>query len=367
MNKIFIKRYARLSAVFSLVLATTAVSTDVRAQGCVAIRSTGGICAMTEHPDDELGSSGAWVFNANNRYFRSFRHFRGSVEQKERLENNTEVINHQYALDLALTRVFNDRWSVMIDVPIISNARSSLYEHAGLERRSMHSFGLGDVRIAAYRWLLDPAKSKKANIQLGLGIKLPTGDYEVKDYYHNVGGTPGNTQLQNVDQSIQLGDGGTGITAELNAFASLRENLGVYGNFYYLSNPRGQNGVRTYRSNPYEQIMSVPDQYMARAGVNYAVDGLVISAGARIEGIPIRDLIGGSGDFRRPGYVWSVEPGLTYQFKRVAVYATVPVALYRRRTQSVTDEIRTAATNTYTNGDAAFADYSINAGISFKL
>ena len=35
-------------------------------------------------------------------------------------------------------------------------------------------------RVSAYRWMFDPAKSHKGNIQLGLGIKLPTGDYRYR-------------------------------------------------------------------------------------------------------------------------------------------------------------------------------------------
>ena len=114
--------------------------------------------------------------------------------------------------------------------------------------------------------------------------------------------------------------------------------------------------------------MSVPDQYMARVGANYAISNkLIASAGARLEGVPVYDVIGGSGDFRRPGYVVSVEPGLNYQANKVNFYVTAPIALYRNRTQSVTDKIRSAKTGTFVNGDAAFADYSINFGISFKL
>lgn len=346
------------------------ISCKAFSQGCVAIRSTGGICTMTEHPDSSM-AEGGWLFNANTRYFKSFRHFKGDVEQKERLEIGNEVINHQYALDLTLTRLINNRWSVMVDLPLLSNARSSLYEHGQKERRNMHSFGIGDIRFAAYRWLLDPAKHRNMNIQLGLGIKLPTGDPSFKDYWYNVGPN-GSKELRTVDQSIQLGDGGTGVTAELNAFYNIRHNLGVYGNFYYLSNPREQNGVRTYREMvsatlANENIMSVADQYMARMGFNYAVKGLIVSAGARLEGIPVYDVFGGSGDFRRPGYIWSVEPGITYQFSKLNVYATVPAAIYRNRTQSVTDKERSSLSGTFVNGDAAFADYSINLGISFKL
>jgi hypothetical protein len=350
---------------------------EAAAQGCVAIRSTGGVCTMSNHPDSISSPEGNWIFNANNRYFKSFRHFKGRDEQEERLELNTEVINYQYALDLSLTRVINNRWSVMIDIPLLFNKRSSLYEHGLIngknnfnQRHFMESTGLGDIRLAAYRWLLNPEKYHKANIQLGLGLKLPTGDYDYKDYWQNVG--PNGTQeLRTVDQSIQLGDGGTGVTAELNAFYNLAKSFGLYGNFFYLSNPREQNGVRTYRETltpvlAGEAIMSVPDQYMARAGVNYSIKDLFLTAGARFEGIPVHDLIGGSGDFRRPGYIWSVEPGVTYKLKKAYLYATVPVAIERNRTQSVTDKARSTPT-VKAQGDAAFADYSVNLGITFKF
>lgn len=346
------------------------ISAGVYAQGCVAIRSTGGSCSMPMH-HDSVAFQKHWTFSANNRYFKSFRHFKGKEEQKERLEIGNEVINRQYTLDLVFTRIFNERWSVMVDFPILANNRSSLYEHGFEERHYTSSFGLGDIRVAAYRWLLDPSESKKGNLQLGLGIKLPTGEYDYEDYWQNVG-PDGGKELRTVDQSIQLGDGGTGITAELNAFYKIANHINLYGNFYYLSNPREHNGTRTYREAisdqlANERIMSVPDQYMGRAGFNYTYRSLQLSLGARIEGIPVYDLIGGSGDFRRPGYIWSIEPGLVYQLHHVQLFATVPVALVRNRTQSVTDKENSRLRDTFVQGDAAFADYSINFGVSFKL
>lgn len=362
-----------MKTIFTL-LTLIAIATESYAQGCVAIRSTGGMTNMTAHPDS-LASGGSWVFTANNRYFKSFRHFVGTEEQKERLEIGNEVINYQYALDLAFTRVFNNRWSAMIDIPILANKRTSTYEHGFEERGATHSFGLGDIRIAAYRWLLNPAKSKNGNIQLGLGLKLPTGDYKYEDFWTNTGPN-GERVLRTVDQSIQLGDGGTGITLELNAFQRINDHFGVYGNFYYLSNPREHNGVRSYREviSPQfterlanEAIMSVPDQYMARGGVDFTSGSLSASVGARIECVPVHDLIGGSGEFRRPGYVWSVEPGISYQIGGAQLFATVPVAVVRNRTQSVTDKQYSEKVGTFTQGDAAFADYSVNVGISFRF
>lgn len=363
-----------LSALATLTL----FASKANAQGCVAIRSTGGICSMTEHPDGEVGASGSWILNMNERYFKSNKHFKGDVYQKERIENGSEVINFQFATDISLIRVFDNRWSAMIDVPIISNVRSSKYEHnvppnlggATAARHRTSSFGLGDIRVAAYRWLFNPAKSPKANLQVGLGIKFATGDYDYQDYWQNVG--PGGTpELRTVDQSIQLGDGGTGLTFELNGFTNVAKNLGLYANAFYLINPRQNNGVRTYREKvsaaiANEAISSVPDQFMARVGANYAAGKWVLSGGARAEGIPIHDVIGGSGDFRRPGYVISVEPAITYQLSKINFFASVPVAVYRKRTQSVTDRARQTGA-TFVNGDAAFADYSINLGISFRL
>lgn len=362
-----------LLTTLSFLLLVT-VSYKSNAQGCVALRGSGPSC-MVAHPDADKNDK--WSFSTGYRYFKSNKHYKGTEYQTERIKQGTEVINYQTAIDFTLTRLLNDRWSIMVDVPVLSNTRSSQYEHGLIngvnkfnERHSTHSFGLGDIRIAAYRWLLDPKKSFRGNIQAGVGIKFATGDYNFKDYWYNVG--PNNSkELRTVDQSIQLGDGGTGFTAELNGYYNFTHNLGVYGNFYYLVNPREQNGTRTYREtlSPAlynEAIMSVPDQYMFRAGVNYSIEKITIAAGARLEGIPVHDLVGGSGDFRRPGYVWSIEPTVSYNIKKVNLFVAVPFAVKRNRTQSVTDKERSTPTNKV-NGDAAFADYVINAGIAVRF
>lgn len=343
------------------------------AQGCVAIRSTGAVCTK---PDATADAHKGWQLNTSYRYFRSFRHFVGTEEQKERLEKNTEVINWQHSLDLALVRHFNSRWSLAMNLPIISNVRSSLYEHGGNTaknaRHKTRSFGVGDIRFTGYYWLFEPSKSPNANIQVGLGLKLPTGDYRYQDFFIKNDTTK---ILGPVDQSIQLGDGGTGFTTEINAYYNFSKLISVYGSFYYLFNPREQNGVSTARGGTPaataitygSSTMSVPDQYMIRAGGNLSLDRFTASAGMRMECVPSEDLIGGSSGFRRPGYVISVEPGISYQFKKVSAFATVPVALKRDRTQSYADKQRTRITGVYAQGDAAFADYSINIGCSFRL
>ncbi len=345
-----------------------------QSQGCVAIRSTGGFC--TRDQAMEHGSNN-WMLSVNNRYFKSFRHFVGKEEQKHRTEQNTEVINYSYTLDLVLTRIFKNGWSLALDVPVISNDRSSLYEHGGNNggkgaRHFTSSFGLGDIRIVGYKWLLDQTKMPKGNIQVGLGLKLPTGDYRYQDYFVKNDSTK---VLGYVDQSIQLGDGGTGFTTELNAYYNFNSVIGVYTNLYYLINPREQNGVSTARGGTPSAtaikygtaVMSVPDQWMIRAGVNATWQNFTLSAGVRKECQPAKDLIGGSMGFRRPGYIVSIEPGLNYQFKKATIYAYVPFAVKRNRIQSVADMLRTEATGVHAQGDAAFADYLVNIGCAFKF
>jgi hypothetical protein len=345
------------------------------AQGCVAIRSTGAVCTRQEAGKD---NAKGWQLNTSYRYFKSYKHFVGKEEQHERVDSGTDVRNWQHALNLTLVRHFNNRWSMSIDLPLISNRRSSMYEHYGnasknpSARRSTHSSGLGDIRISAAYWLLNPEKNKKGNIQLGLGVKLATGNYKVEDYFWKNDTT---YLLGPVDQSIQLGDGGTGITAELNAYYNFSAAFGVYGNFYYLLNPMEQNGVSTARGGTpnatavkyFTNTMSVPDQYMIRFGGNMTAGNLMASAGIRMECIPSEDLVGGSRGFRRPGYVVSVEPAVSYKLKNVTVFAAVPVAIERNRTQSYSDKLRTQASTTKVQGDAAFADYSLNAGLSIRF
>ncbi len=124
------------------------------------------------------------------------------------------------------------------------------------------------------------------------------------------------------------------------------------------------NGVQTGRSRPSEAIMSVSDQYLARVGIARPLPytrRFAFTIGWRIEGVPVRDLIGKSNGFRRPGYAMSVESGLQYFRGRDTWSVGVPVAVRRNRKRSVSDILVGGA------GDAAFADYFITLGYSHRF
>ncbi|MDV3307882.1 MAG: hypothetical protein LOY03_03595 [Cyclobacteriaceae bacterium] len=365
--------------------------TDVSGQGCVAVRNMASPCGVTF---DSMRTSN-WQLSANFRYFHSYKHFRGSHEEKERVENGTEVINNDHSLTLGASYRASDRWSFSVIVPLVYIDRSSLYEHKGNnsgERYHTSSRGLGDIRIATYYSAIP--QTERGNLTVGLGFKLPTGDYEYTDYFHR----PEGLELRPVDQSIQPGDGGFGVTAEVEFSQRIAHSFYGYFTGFYLINPRNTNG--TLRSPnltngiPLSNEMSVTDQFLTVVGFDqrgqsfwrelgagvfgqgFVKDalrkrvlggrpaGLVVvqaGLGVRYEGIPVEDLIGDSDGFRRPGYIISVEPSASYMINhKHSIGVNFPIALYRNRTQSVVDRQRTEITGQYSHGDAAFADWLLS-------
>lgn len=311
------------------------------------------------------------------RYFRSFRHFKGDVEQKERLEQHTEVINVSHAVDLGISYLATPRLSFSVNLPVQYNDRSSLYEHYGNsvtanpEQKRFHtgSQGIGDMRISANYWLVNPFKLPKANVAMGLGVKLPTGNYAVTDNFHKLDKEKRDYVVNKpVDQSIQLGDGGVGVSLETQGYVQLGKHSTMYFNGFYLFNPRETNGVvRNPESTTIDLVtgsFSVADQFAARVGFSQsvpAIPGLALMLGGRVEGVPAYDVFGGSKGFRRPGYIVSVEPGVAYMKGKYSAALTVPVALYRNRIKSYSDRLDPQGLR---HGDAAFADYLVSASFS---
>ncbi len=362
MKNIYIYR-----SLFLLLLILFIAESKSNAQGCVAIRSFSG-CGGGVNSSAIL-MPGESLVGTNFRYFQSFRHFRGTHEEKERIEQGTQVINDSYFLDTYFNYSFAERWFGSVTIPMVYHERSSMYEHGGNslgDRHKTYSQGLSDIRIGASYWMLSPEESPKKNFSLGLGLKLPTGDFKAKGTFYNAGEN-GEPERRYVDQSIQPGDGGYGLTTELQGFAVLGDYFAFNAYLFYLINPMETNGVKRRPNRDTE--FSVPDQYAVRLGFNYMspVHGLDFYLGGRLEGIPAFDLVGGSDGYRRPGYAISVEPGVNYSVKNFLFNVSVPLAVERNRTQSFLDKQRENETGIPRHGDAAFADYLINVGVSFKF
>jgi len=317
-------------------------------------------CAGTEGSgshDSGFLDSGRWQLSIGFRKQLSHRHYVGTVEQKQRAEQGTEVVNNIYLFDAALTYSVNRRFNVTVAAPIQWASR-----RRGTSPQIFHSVGIGDISVVGRMWLHRPPAESGWNISFGAGLKLPTGNPRVKDSVPGANGIGTVTQV--VDQSIQLGDGGWGIPLDVQAYKRIGKTT-VYASGTYLLNPRDTNGVQTGRGRPSEAIMSVADQYLARVGLARPVPytrRFAFTVGWRMEGVPVRDLIGKSNGFRRPGYAMSVEPGLQYFRGRDIWSVAVPVAVRRNRRRSVSDILVGNP-----GGDAAFADYFITVGYSHRF
>jgi hypothetical protein len=310
---------------------------------------------------------GSWSASLGWRYQKSDRHFVGSHYEEQRDEQESQVINNLNMADVSIRYQATKRIELNLGVPFVMATRSQALRSQGvqLERYATQARGIGDVVFSARRWMLDPDTHLGGNLQLGVGVKLPTGANNVTDTFRVLSGGTISNVIRTVDQSIQPGDGGFGIMADFGVFKSLMGGkLSVYSGGAYLANPQETSKVLTYRGGAGEHIMSIADQYLLRGGAAFAVPGMQnvsAAAGLRVEGVPVRDLFGGSEFFRRPGVAVSLEPSITIARGKHGVTVGVPIALYRNRFISVPDEARGA------HGDAAFADWLLMFGYSRRF
>lgn len=370
----------RKAMVPSLAALCLAHPEDVRAQGCVAIRSVGnpalpGLTGL--HPDHH------WQASISYRYFESDRYFMGTQELSDMpgMAPGEQVINEIHTLDIALSYSFNPRISVTLDLPVVFAERTSREEHMGMMDFTQPQFttsanGIGDLRLTGDYWVLDPMNHPNGNVSVGLGLKLPTGSDDKRDNFH----TPDGIINKPVDPSIQPGDGGVGILFQVQFYQQIVERLSLYGNGMYMMNPREENGVQSFSMKPLDengeaynmdQVNSVTDQYLGRLGLNYIVwpeAGLSLSLGGRVEGVPVRDLAGGDGGFRRPGFTVSIEPGLSWMRGRHLFSLTAPVAVHRDRQRSLAEkEYADSPEEMLRMYPGSFADWNLFASYSFRF
>ncbi|MEK7676863.1 MAG: hypothetical protein AAB676_13605 [Verrucomicrobiota bacterium] len=304
-----------------------------------------------------LGNSylepGGWQLSVAHRWLHSDRHFIGGVEQKQREQQGSQIINDVHTVDFTTTYGITPRFSLGLTLPFIYARRSGALDRAN--DHDITAAGLGDVRLATTVWVLDPVKHVDGNFAFGGGIKAPTGDYEARDIRYRsrtIGGIPTVVAEEGyVDRSIQPGDGGWGVLLEAQGFQKVFDKTFAYASATYLINPR--------EKIPSTQN-SVWDAYLLRIGLSYAIwpsKGLALSLGGRMEGVPSTDWFGGSSGGRRPGYSIGIEPGITWTHGKFSINVTAPVALENNRERNFAG----------TPGDAAFADYLIISSIAYRF
>jgi hypothetical protein len=359
----------RQLALAAALLSPLGLALPAFGQGCMATRVTPPILGGRE---DGLGlQKGQWEFSTTYRFYEAERHFYD--DNKEVVPANAPRVVRN-VLDFTLTYALSDRTTISAGLPL---------QTGRFDRRPIPPYGasvdkaegIGDLAVVVRHWMFDPETHHKYNVRLGAGVKVPTGSHDVETWrrYNNAPrGAPANyvEGYGPADVAIQPGDGGVGVLLTAEGFYMVGEKTSLYGEFTYLLNPQDTNGTNNQwsGSGPYVPNIdtTIPDYFVGRAGFTF-IDPLgwkkgTALLGLRIEGQPVHDVFGSDEGFRRPGYSLSVEPGVAYSFSKVNVFLSVPITIYRQRWLSV-DEERAGRT---TAVSAAFADYNIIAGMSYR-
>ncbi|HXB28452.1 MAG TPA: hypothetical protein VNW49_01475 [Puia sp.] len=360
-------------SIFSLAIPILFLSVECKSQGCLAIRNLAGFGQFAALGYKE--NKNEWMLDINNRYFHATQSFKGNKNVTPPDPSNGLSI-YEYTMNFEISRILKNGWVLAMDLPFSANTISNKFEHGSGVYHTTSDFGVGDLRFTAYKWLLNINKPRKGNIQVGLGLKFPTGNYHSEDYFYYSKADPSLKMLAPVNPAIQLGDGGTGITTELNSFYIFNSSFSVYTNFFYLINPGDVNGVSNQFAgatpNPVSvattaDVNSIPDNYTLRAGVNYTYKLLVFTAGLRYEGAPAHDLFGNDDGLRRAGHIFSIEPGVEYKFKTSFLYSFVTIPISRGTYQTVPDQRATKITGNYTITGGDFASLILFVGYAFTF
>lgn len=301
-------------------------------------------------------SSGEWQVGAAYRHLGASQWFVGTQVNESAAPKGRPLYLDINSLDFSLAYGLSDRVGLTLTVPFSHGTHSRYYDD--LQRHKVRGVGLGDISLVGSAWLLDPGNHERGNISLGLGLKAPTGNNKVTDHSWN---KDGSVTERPVDQSIQLGDGGWGILLQLQAFHQMAERAQAYLLGSYLLSPRETTNV----SSPYGGgVLSVPDVYTVRGGLVYALvpsQGLSLSLGGRLDGIPLRDIIGGSSGFRRPGFILYLDPGVALRRGRDEFAVSLPIRLRQDFRESLFDR------ELHFGGGGDLADLLVFAGYTHRF
>jgi len=240
-----------------------------------------------------------------------------------------EPVNFEiHTVNLNATFAVTERFDLTLTVPFISGQFSAKVWPDGI-RHTQSSSGVGDLSLVASVWLQNPATHSEGNVALGLGVKAATGSNTVSSsYYAATGPVPFTAH-----QGIQPGDGGWGVIVQAQAYRKLFRRAFAYVSGSYLISPRALSGVAARF--PGDSSWSVPDIYSGRLGLAYALwpdQGISVSLGGRIDGLPVHDRVGGGDNgFRQPGYVISIDPGVAVTRGAETFTLSVPVRAHANR------------------------------------
>ena len=328
---------------FIIVAALTSLASNIFAQGCV--------CAHLVTPG--LNAEGAfyipagdWSVSSTFRYYNARQDVLGDHPLRHAL---VYADTHVYETDFSTTYAVTDRFDLSLEGSVQYGERKTWVEHDfnSMKLHTMAALGAGNVRLFVDGYIFEPRKSPDRNVSLGIGVEIPVGQDDAKDYSYRANGR---RVLRPVDPAIQPAQGGWGILGRVHAYTTLYfpkwewtsalKHTFLYLDGLYDATPQEFSGTQTVFGDEPELTLglrgfrydSLVDQFLVRGGVSQMLwpsVGLSAAAGLRFEGVPSRDLIGKSDGFRLPGNNLSFEPSLTLVRGKQSFSVSVPISIRR--------------------------------------
>jgi hypothetical protein len=330
---------------------------SVSAQGCEPIRFVVPVNLGAE--GEAYQPSREWRATIAYRRLLSNQWFIGTEQRDSFAPGGSSPVFEIHTALVDLAYAFNDRYRARVSIPFSKGSLTRVW--ADGQRHTQDASGIGDISVQGEAWLLEPRTHERGNIAVGLGLKAPTGSHTRPSQFYLASGP----MDYPADQTIQPGDGGWAILTQVQAFQQVTERTSVFAFASYMISPRDSTRVKG-PSPTSPTNWSVPDVYSIRAGAAFNVlpdQGLSVSLGARLDGIPVNDLIGGGDEttVKRSSRIYFVEPGLSYTRGRDNFTLSVPWRVKVNRVQSLYEQ--------ETNGVAAggFAKYLVFASYSRRL
>jgi hypothetical protein len=350
-------RTRRALAILVAALGPTLIATRASAQGCEPIRFTAPVNLGGEgqayQQKQEWQLTLAYRRLASNEFFVGTRSTptAGPSGQPPVFKINTFVADVAYAI--------NDRYRVNVSLPVSTGTLTRMWPDQAIHRQS--ATGIGDVSVMGEGWLFTPRTHANGNIAVGLGLKAPTGSHTLGSRFYTATGPVDFP----ADQPIQPGDGGWAVLLQSQAFRQITERTYAYAFGSYMVSPKARSDIQqTPTGGP---SWSVPDVYSARLGGAFSVlpdQGLSMSLGGRVDGIPVHDLIGGgdASTIKRASYVLYADPGLSLTRGKGTFTLSVPYRVAVNREKSLFERANVTAIN-----GGGFAKYLVFASYSHRF
>lgn len=332
-------RSARPAFMLYAALACVCTASHAAAQGCEPIRFTTPVTLGGE--GQAYQPAHEWQITLAYRRLVSDEWFVGTKESSSLAPGgHSPVIRiHTIVADVAYS--INDRYRVRASLPVSSGSLSRTWPDGAVHEQ--RATGIGDLSIMGEAWVLEPRTHERGNIGVGVGVKAPTGSHTIASQFYAAGGAVNFP----ADQTIEPGDGGWSLLLQSQAFRQVTERTYAYAFGSYMVSPKAQSDVQGVPNSG--QYWSVPDVYSAKLGAAFSVlpeQGVTMSLGGRIDGIPVHDLIGGGDDVtvKRTSYVIFADPGLSLSLGKGTLSLSVPYRLKVNREKSLLEQ-RTNALN----------------------